>query len=90
MPESARRVPMPWTPAGVLMSDPVLIAAITLVGSGIGALYIRLMRRITVLEKSERRLWWWARNIADYYYRYRRDGAPDLPPPPTDEKDPTA
>lgn len=71
------------------MSDPVLIAIISLVGTGIGAAYLQLWRRIAKLEKSERKLWWWARLIADYYYRYRREGAPDLPPPPnTEEEEP--
>lgn len=64
------------------MSDPVVIALLSIVGTGAGAAYLRLWKRISALEKSERALWWWARIIADHYYRYRRADAPDLPAPP--------
>lgn len=69
------------------MSDPVVIALLTLVGTGAGAAHLRLLKRISALEKSERALWWWARLIADMYYRHRVDGSPDLPPPPTNDKE---
>lgn len=68
-----------------------MIALLSLVGTGAGAAYLRLWKRINALEKSERALWWWARIIADHYYRYRRPGAPDLPTPPplaTDKETP--
>lgn len=58
-------------------------AAVTAVGVVLGMLY----RRIAKLETRERRIWWWARICADMYYRYRRDGTPDLPPIPGDEDD---
>lgn len=71
------------------MTEPTLIAllaslgavgasAVTAVGVAIGLLWKRLAK----LEARERDTWWWARLIADLYYRYRREGAPDLPPPP--------
>lgn len=53
-------------------------AAVTAVGVVLGLLY----RRIAKLEEREQATWWWARIIADLYYRYRREGAPDLPTPP--------
>lgn len=63
--------------------------------SGVGVILGLLWRRITTLEthvakveQRERAVWWWARSLQDYYYRYRRDGAPDLPPPPTLEGEP--
>ena len=63
-----------------------LLAALGVVGAAAvtaaGVLFGILYRRIVHLEQSGRAVWWWARGIADQYYRYRRDGAPDLPPPP--------
>lgn len=53
-------------------------AAITAVGVVLGLLY----KRIAKLEAAERATWWWARICADLYYRFRREGSPDLPPPP--------
>lgn len=60
-------------------------AAVTAVGVVLGLLW----KRIAKLEASERETWWWARVIADLYYRYRREGAPDLPPPPKHEMENT-
>ena len=54
-------------------------AAVTAVGVILGLLW----RRITHLEADARATWWWARVIADLYYKYRREDAPDLPPPPS-------
>lgn len=76
------------------MTDPFLIALVTAVGiigaaavTGGGVVLGLLWRRITQLEADGRATWWWARIIADLYYRHRREGAPDLPPPPTTGKE---
>ena len=71
-----------------------LIAAIGVIGSAaigaVGVVVGHLWRKLTAveaeiaaMEEDERRVWWWARRIADMYYRHRKDGAPDLPDPPT-------
>lgn len=77
------------------MTDPGLAAAITALGvvgaaaiTAVGVVLGLLYKRIAKLEASERATWWWARIIADLYYRYRRDGAPDLPRPPDHEETP--
>lgn len=76
------------------MTEPVVLATLTAIGvvgaaavTAVGVVLGLLWRRITHLEADSRATWWWARIIADMYYRYRRDGAPDLPPPPTTKKD---
>lgn len=69
-----------------------LVTALGLVGAAavtaVGVILGLLWRRITHLEAANQATWWWARIIADLYYRWRRDDAPDLPSPPT-AKDPT-
>lgn len=76
------------------MTEPTLIAFLAALGvvgasavTAVGVVLGLLWRRIAKLETRERATWWWARAIADLYYRYRRDGAPDLPPPPTPEEE---
>lgn len=78
------------------MSDPTAAALVTALGivgaaavTAIGVVLGLLYRRIAKLEQRDRDTWWWARLIADMYYRYRRADAPDLPPPPQHEGDPT-
>lgn len=77
------------------MSDPGIIAVVTALGvvgaaavTAVGVVLGLLYKRIARLEASERATWWWARIIADLYYRYRREGSPDLPPPPNHEEKP--
>lgn len=74
------------------MTEPMalaLLAALGVVGASavtaVGVVLGLLWKRIAKLEASERATWWWARIIADYYYKYRREGTPDLPPPPSHE-----
>ena len=71
------------------MSDPALVALVTALGvvgaaavTAVGVVLGLLYRRIAKLEAAERATWWWARICADLYYKYRRDGSPDLPSPP--------
>lgn len=82
------------------MTEPYGIALLTALGivgaaavTGVGVILGLLWRRITNLEaelhkRSHRlhELWWWAYDLKDLYHRWRREGAPDLPPPPTEEE----
>ena len=67
----------------------VVVAAIGAVGVVLGLLWRRISQLETKLAKRDdhlRAVWWWARRIADLYYRHRKDNAPDLPDPPTEEE----
>ena len=66
----------------------ILTAALT-VG---GVILSQIAARLRVVEQDladarayNRRLWLWSRHHVDLYYRYRRDGAPDPAPIPTEE-----
>lgn len=69
-----------------------LFTALGIVGAasvtGVGVVLGILWRRIAHLEDQSRELWWWALTIKDLYYRNRKPGTPDLPPPPA-RKEPT-
>ena len=75
---------------------PGLVAAVAVVlaaGLGLlGVLYSQLLTRVGRLEdqvaksrRHNRALWEWCRNALDLYLRHRKDGAPDLPPIPTED-----
>lgn len=68
-----------------------VLAAVGLIGAsavtGVGVILSLLWKRIARLETREREMWWWARIIADMYYKYCKEGSPNLPPPPKYEEE---
>lgn len=65
-------------------------AALGLVGTGFGWLWRRitdLEARISKVTSENAKLRWWALGCRDMYFRYRKEGAPDLPDIPDPEEE---
>lgn len=73
---------------GYVVLGVVITALLSLVGVLLGLLYARINRLEARLKRGEtynRAMWQWARRHIDLYYIWRREGAPEPDPLPTED-----
>ena len=74
--------------SGILITVIVaLMGVISAVLTTQGTRLRNVENRLNDVQEDNRKLWWYSRQLVDYIYRYRKDGSPTIPVPPTLSED---